>query len=62
MLDAKSSGLFPCLLLVILGLFIITFGAEVFESCIMNLTIFTINNWWKIPEEKKIEALQQFGA
>lgn len=40
MLDAKKSGLFPYLLLVLLGLSITIFGAEVFELPLLYYELF----------------------
>lgn len=59
MLDAKKSGLFPYLLLVLLRLFIITFGTEVFELPLLYYEVF--NNWWKVPEEKKQRLCNSLG-
>lgn len=65
MLDAKKSELFPYLLLVLLGLFIIIFGAEVFAVQCLNYPFCIMNSLaigGKLLKEKEREVLQQFGA
>lgn len=55
-----KSGLFPyLLLLVLLGLFIIIFGAEMFELPLLFYEL--SDNWWKIPEEKKERLCNSLG-